>query len=144
MRDPAADALLFYYFTAAQNNNIDLHIKADLPKGLPVAGIPFYTILGNLLENALEACQRQKTGERYIKLNLKWQYEALYMILTNTFDGRIQQYHGKYLSRKHEGTGIGLQSVQEIVKQLHGTVTFTHENHTFQAIVILPSPEEKI
>lgn len=137
--DPAVDALLYYYVSSARREHIDIHVRVELPEDITLPGVQFCTILGNLLENALEACQRlPETAERRIDLRLKWQFRRLYLVLENTCDGQFLRRGHTFLSRKHEGNGIGTASVRELTRRLGGTVEFEPKGNQFRVVLILP------
>ena len=59
------------------------------------------------------------------------------------FSNKIHTVNGKYLSGKHDGTGIGTESVRAVVKRLDGQIRFQTLSDHFQVSVILPA-EQKI
>ena len=60
--NPAANAVLLYFAQQAKNNGIDYIVKTEIPAELGIPETDISVILGNLLENAIEAC-RAETGE---------------------------------------------------------------------------------
>ena len=60
--NPAANAVLLYFAQQAKNNGIDYIVKTEIPAELGIPETDISVLLGNLLENAIEAC-RAETGE---------------------------------------------------------------------------------
>lgn len=137
--DKAVDALLYYYVTAAKKDGVNMTVKIEIPENITLPAVQLCTIAGNLLENALEACQRQTsaTADRYISIHMKWQFSKLYLVTENSFDGDIRCQRDSFISLKHDGLGTGTESVRSIAKQLGGTVEFRVEKERFTAIVIV-------
>ena len=94
-------------------------------------------LLGNLLENAVEACGRQRDGEKFIRLSMKQVGAAIVIVLDNSFSGELKKEGQALLSSKREGAGVGLSSIQEIAKNYHGFVKFEQRGHLFSASVFL-------
>ena len=118
------DALLQYYSAATQRQEIRADLALTIPAGVPLGDVEWCTVLGNLLENALEACQRQSRGERRLSLTSRATEGTLFLLVENTYDGRFDRSEGHILSRKAGGVrcGIGLSSVRETVERHGGTM----------------------
>ena len=138
----AIDSLLYHYLTVAREHGIAATVQAAMPKGTILPDeVAFCTILGNLMENAVEACQRQQEGERFLRLAARCREGRLYLMLENSFDGALSEGRSGYLSRKHEGEGIGIVSVKELTQKLGGDIQFVAEKNLFQAMLMLPVEE---
>ncbi|MBQ6696116.1 MAG: sensor histidine kinase, partial [Lachnospiraceae bacterium] len=138
----AVDSLLYHYISTAKKKGYDIKIQIEVPKNIPIHDeVSFCTILGNLLENALEACERQTTGKHFIHLFVRWQHGNIHILLENSFDGAITTSRNGYFSRKHEGEGIGIISVRKLTEKLGGTAEFLPERNVFQAMLVLPADE---
>lgn len=135
--DSAVDALLYYYDTAARQSHIPFTVKVELPPDKVLPSVALGTILGNLLENALEACQRQAEGAQFIRLTIKWQFSKLYLAVENSYDGKVDRRDGRFFSRKRRGVGVGLSSVEALAAKLGGSAEFRPEADRFLAVVIL-------
>ena len=134
------DALLQYYSAATQRQEIRADLALTIPAGVPLGDVEWCTVLGNLLENALEACQRQSRGERRLSLT-SWATEGtLFLLVENTYDGWFDRSEGHILSRKAGGVrcGIGLSSVRETVERHGGTMDLYPGEDVFQVGITLP------
>ena len=95
-------------------------------------------LLGNLLDNALEACGKQSSRDRRIFTALRMNGTALYLTVENTYDSPIQKSaSGRYLSTKHSGYGVGLEVCEQIVARHNGTLELNDFNGIFKATAIL-------
>ena len=100
-------------------------------------------LFGNLVENAYEACLSSDSAAPSIHLKTAYEHQKFYLRVENTFSNKIHTVNGKYLSGKHDGTGIGTESVRAVVKRLDGQIRFQTLSDHFQVSVILPA-EQKI
>ena len=64
------DALLNQKAQVAKKNNIDIRFKVNDLSGTKVAPMDLVIIIGNLLDNAIEACLKLPAGEREIYAQL--------------------------------------------------------------------------
>ena len=134
----AADSVVGYYCALAKREDIPFRAKLDLPASLPVDEIDMCLVLSNLLENALEASLRTAPGKRQIGLTAYLHAERLLLIeVENTYDGEVKEKDGVFRSSKRKGPGVGIQSVRHIAEKTGGASTFTYQNGTFTAKVML-------
>ena len=136
----AADSVVGYYCALAKRENIPYSVQIDLPECLPVDEINLCLVLSNLLENALEASLRTAPARRRIKLTAYLHGNSLALIqVENTYDGVIREKGGVFQSSKRKGDGVGLQSVRHIAEKTGGASTFTYQDGSFSAKVMLRS-----
>ena len=134
----AADSVVGYYCAMAKRDEIPFRARLDLPETLPVDEIDMCLVLSNLLENALEASLRTAPGRRQIEITACVHADRILLIeVENAFDGEVNEKNGVFRSSKRRENGIGIQSVTRIAEKTGGTSTFTHQNGTFTAKVML-------
>lgn len=134
----AADSVVGYYCAMAKRDEIPFRARLDLPETLPVDEIDMCLVLSNLLENALEASLRTAPGRRQIEITACVHADRILLIeVENAFDGEVNEKNGVFRSSKRRENGIGIQSVTHIAEKTGGTSTFTHQNGTFTAKVML-------
>ncbi len=118
------DSLIGYWYVAAKEKEIDFLINICIPMIMPFKGADICLILGNLLENAVEAAHKAE-GEKYIKVKMKYDKNNLLLFVTNSYEGKLIKTKNQRLkstkpdARNH---GIGLSSVYRAVAKYHGTV----------------------
>ena len=138
--DLMLNAILEYYFSYARSKSIPMEIKADVPEKL-FDSADLSVLVGNLIENAVEAQENLAGEEKFINLKIKTFEDKIYFVVENAFDGVINTKNGQYLSHKRDNraAGIGLQSVHEIVKKYSGELVITTDNKIFKCSAMLES-----
>lgn len=138
-----ADAILNSKLSLAQSKGVAVNAKASVPaSSIPDMGL--CTILGNLLDNAMEACQRLPEGaERFIRVYIAPMKGQLYICVTNTAPGWARRENGRFLSAKPGRDraarhGFGLQQIDRTAKACGGYVNRQQEEGVFATEVMLP------
>ena len=134
------DAILNSKLSLIKSKNIAVNAKAVVPKELAVSDTDLCVIIGNLLDNALEACLRQsEAAARFIRVYIGILKGQLYISVTNSMDGVARRVGGSYLSSKGgEAHGFGLLRIDRITARLGGYVNRRHEEGVFATEVLLP------
>ncbi|MBD5549304.1 MAG: sensor histidine kinase [Lachnospiraceae bacterium] len=101
--------------------------------------IDITTLFGNVLDNAIEACA--KTDEKQISLKIYPFNQFVYIQLTNSFDKKIKcDNKGRPLSDKGKYHGIGLENVENVLRDYNGHIQFTVEEHIFFVEIMFSHP----
>ena len=132
------DAILNSKISLAQAKEITVDAAAIVPKTLPVQAVDMCVIIGNLLDNAMEACIKQgETGTRFIRVYLGVYKEMFYISVSNSVGGTAVKTGRTYLTTKAEG-GFGLARIDKISEKYQGFVNRQHEEGVFATEVMLP------
>ena len=135
---PTVNAIISYYHDQAKEAGAAFNCRVDLPGTFDMPELDLCSILGTLLQNAVEACQRQTSGERSIRVVIGMSGDSMILIrVENTYDHEIRQKDGDFISSKTSGPGIGTSSVRHLTEEYHGVCKFTWENGIFAASVLL-------
>ncbi len=135
----SVDSILSYYLSKAKNNDIIINTSIDLPADFNVDDSDLCIVFGNLLENALESCQRQTTSSKFIMIKVRCiSKKMLAIVIQNSYEGNIILEDGVFKSAKYENkAGIGLSSVKSIAEKYDGSCKFVFNNNIFKAYVLL-------
>ena len=134
------NALLCYYKEQAEKDQVKVTMQVSLFDKIPVTDTELCIILGNLLENAVEACRRMRSQERFIDLELSMVSSALLVVLIkNSFEGAVRRAQdGTFFSTKEKDRkGIGLSSVLNITEKYNGVSRLGYEDQVFQVSLLL-------
>lgn len=134
------DAILNSKLSLIRSKGIEANAKAVVPPELSVSEIDLCVVIGNLLDNAMEACLRQPEGEaRFIRVFLGVLKKQLYLSVSNSMGGTAQKSGGRYLSSKNSAThGFGLLRVDRIAEKYGGYVNRQSEEGVFATELLLP------
>ena len=92
-------------------------------------------IFGNLLENAVEACDRMTEGDKFISLSSSLQNGLLAVTMDNSFDGNFRKEGDRVRSSKRDDFGIGLASVRSLAQKAGGDARFEANGNVFLSSV---------
>ena len=138
----AANALLNYFAQQAQDADVEMDIFVQLPETIRLQESALSVILGNLLENALDACRDITTGEKKITVRGKYSMGAVFFEVSNPYSGTLRKDRtGEYLTTKTHGKGLGLRSVSHIVQLQKGTMELNTDDGIFRVSLLLPEDE---
>ena len=135
------NAVLNYYTEQAKNAGADLIMRIELPEELPFSDVDLCAMIGNILENAVTACQELPPEERSIQFTITTQNDSqLIIVSVNSFSGTVKKQGGRYLSTHRKGSGIGLDSISAAAQRCGGAASFSHdeEKKEFYIDIMLP------
>lgn len=135
----ALDAIISQKIKVMTLKNIDYKLKLQVPRDLDLSKqeIDICAILGNILDNAIEATPSEKS----IKIMLAFKEGKLIFKVKNPYSGIRQQNHNKLRvgsSKRYGRQGIGLRSIKRRVAKYNGYYDFKAVNGEFTAFVVLP------
>lgn len=126
------DGILNVKFEEIKNQGIDFKYDVKMPEGIKLPEFEVITILGNLLDNAIEGVGSIKDN-RYIEVFISYKDSNLLIKIVNTFDGLVIKDNKGFVSRKGEKAyhGIGLENVREQVEKNNGYMNIDTGNCMF-------------
>ena len=138
----AVNAILAFYADKAENHNIRLDVKIQMSDTPVIPETEFCVLLGNLLENALDACQtgrsESKTSQPFIRVcAIQTGTSTLSITVDNTSVFKPTWINEKLVSTKATGSGIGTESIRMIAEQYRGDARFEWKDGVFYASVML-------
>lgn len=138
--NPTVDALLGCKLAAAHRQGIDFEYAVAIPEALPLPATDLSCVLGNLLDNALEACRAitDPDAGKSVDLMMDIHEGCLSICVRNTAPHDPTRSSGAFVSRKGKGHGIGLRNIRYIVRKYAGSLTLQPQEDMFFALVMLP------
>ncbi len=132
------DAILSAKLAQAKSENITVTVKANVPDGLTVSDLELSIIVGNLLDNAIEAC-RGAEGERFIRLFLGMKGKMLYFSMLNAAGAKREKVGGLFKTGKSGAHGFGLRRAEAIIRDHGGWVKYNSEDGAFTSEFLVPA-----
>ncbi len=127
-----------------------IRFDADFRYGGEIPVFDMGIILNNLLDNAIEACEKLETGKGFIRLSLKRKKQFLILYVENSFDGAVPISKGSPLPPTTKQSilpgiitehGIGLENVRDIAERYFGGVNIKVKGDVFHVTVMLQQGE---
>ena len=133
------DAILNSKLNLAASQEIAVNAKATVPPTLSVESIDICVILGNLMDNAIEACMRLADSQkRFIRVYMGSHKGQFYISVTNSAS-EFRRRGQSYLSTKPQvGHGFGLMRIDRITSKYGGAVNRQSEEGVFATEILLP------
>lgn len=135
------DSILSAKLFLAKQQGTKLEFSVMLPDSIPFSDVSLSALLGNLFDNALDACKRLPDGrERFITFHMKAQEDMLVIHIENSFDGIVKKdKNDTILSRKKEPShGIGLKRVRTLIEEVNGFTEIRHSDTIFTVHIMVP------
>lgn len=133
-----ADAILNSKISLAINNGIPVDYKATVPKETTVSDIDLCVVLGNLIDNAVEACEKVPPEKKFIRLYIGRLKEQLYISVSNATNETARKMDEAYISRKRGNHGHGLKRINRVVEKYEGYINRKNEAGVFVTEIMLP------
>ena len=134
------DAILNSKLSLIASRQIRTNAKAFVPAVLTVSDVDLCIIIGNLLDNAMESCERMDVPEdRFLRVYIGVLKQHLYLSVTNSTNETARKaLLGLPSSSKGEGHGFGLKRVDALVSKYDGYLNRQNEPGVFATEIILP------
>ena len=138
-RDKALDYLISSKMALAEQEQIKTKVNIEYPHNTNIRSVDLTTILGNLLDNALEAAKAAPESLRFLNLTIRRINAMLIIKVENGYGDTPIQENGKLLTSKKDKAfhGWGLKSVQTAADRYDGTIRTDYKDHVFQSVVTL-------
>ncbi|RHR86052.1 GHKL domain-containing protein [Roseburia sp. AF15-21] len=131
------DSLLNYKIQKANEVLNVVETKISIPEQLRLHSFDLNVLLGNLLDNAIDASMQ--TENKKLKITIKLDKGILFLNICNSCQ-RIVGGRKNFLETTKEDKvnhGIGLKNVHRIVEKYHGDIEFIYENDSMETDVMM-------
>lgn len=134
------DAILSAKIAQAKAENIAVTVKANVPDALTISDLELSIIIGNLLDNAIEAC-RTVTAERFIRIFISMKGTMLYFSMLNAAGAKKKKTGSLFATHKDGVHGFGLRRAEAILEEHGGWVKYNSEDGAFTSEFLVPAVE---
>lgn len=120
------NSVLAYYVKKAEKKQIEFEILINLPEQIYINDDDLFSIISNMLENAIEAVKKiNKIPKPVVKFECSEKQNYLFIKCQNMFDGNIQYDEDRIITSKSNRNdhGLGLKSIQNIAEEYNGNMT---------------------
>ena len=132
------DAILNSKISLAIHNGIPVDYKATVPKETSVTDIDLCVVIGNLIDNAVESCEKVPKEQQFIRLYIGQFKEQLYISVSNATNETVRKLDAEYITHKRGNHGHGLKRINLIVEKYDGFINRKNEAGVFVTEIMLP------
>lgn len=132
------DAILNSKLSLANEQGISVTCKVKMPEDIRVSDIDICVILGNLLDNALEACKQIEKEKRFIRIYGDVVQSQFYFSVLNSATEQLNFNQKNYISEKRGEHGHGLRRVKLTVDKYDGYIKLRNEPGVFASEIMMP------
>lgn len=140
--NPIVDSVLRIKFGRAKARGIKVETSIRIPRQMQLDHGDIGVLYGNLVDNAVEACSKVPEGQRFVKIENKYQSGILLLVITNSKTGKKNKSL-KTTKKDNIRHGHGVQSVRKVIEKYNGTVSFTDKGDIFEVSAMLYGIEVK-
>lgn len=121
----------------ADSEGIEFSIETNVIGEISLTDRETISLFGNLLDNAIEACEQVQTGKKWIDLKIRKQQGLFYIEVENSMERRPEERKNQLISRKKDSGvhGYGLKNVRQIVDKYDGTYFYEIREKSFITII---------
>lgn len=136
-------ALLYTKTGLAEARKIALHIVVETSlKQISLKARDINMILGNLIDNAMDAVEKLPISERQVAVTIGQDLDGYVLEVQNYGQSIPQDIIGKIfmpgVSTKGRGRGMGLYSIQKLVSKYNGKISIKSDNNGTSFHVVIP------
>lgn len=134
------DALINTKYATAKEKGIEFILKIFIPEELPINQCDIGIVLGNILDNAIEATEKSNSSVKKIEIAMGIKKEALILVVKNPLAGALRKdKDGKLLSTKEDSKkhGYGINSIIRVARKYNGDVIIEEEEGQFVITVTM-------
>ena len=144
------DVIINDKYRQAVKSGTIFRVKFEYRNTDTISAFDMGIVLNNLLDNALEACEKLEQTKRHISLTLKRKNNFLLVEVENSFDGKLQWKDGEEVPAtiKHSGLpdilmehGVGLKNVKDVAERYLGYMNIKTGGGLFKVTVMLQQKE---
>ncbi|MCD8018952.1 MAG: GHKL domain-containing protein [Clostridiales bacterium] len=141
------DGLLSEKMNVAYSKEIPFQVKLDFSQSDFISTFDLCTIMGNLVDNAIEATSKvQSEEERFIEVRGGIAAGCLMVYIVNSYYVAPQMRNGNMHTTKANSHqhGLGIRNVRHILEKYDGNLSVsTEKGNVFIASILIPLPEEQ-
>ncbi len=137
------DSLINFKMQKLYDTKVNTHIKVNIPTEINISPYDLTVILGNLLENAIDAVLKCK-DEKKLSIIINYDKGNYTIMIDNTYFGKIITNGDRYKTTKKDKNlhGLGIESVKKTLEKYNTNLVLNHTDNMFSAFVSIPNTEK--
>lgn len=132
------DAILNSKLSIAEKAEIPIRCDVQVPETIPISDVDLCVMLGNLLDNAIESCNKVEASYRFLRVYILVNGQQFYASIQNSAKEELDFNEANYISTKRGNHGLGLKRVQLLVDHYDGYLNLKNEPGIFASEITIP------
>ncbi|WP_297713315.1 sensor histidine kinase [Clostridium sp.] len=133
----AVDSILSSKINLAKEKGVEIGLELNVSSEIKLSNVEICTLLGNLLDNSIEACEKVEKN-KFITLKILGIDDKLIIRIRNSTNGSLKEVGGIFKTTKIRGMhGIGLSQIDSVVEKYGGYIKRVHENNIFDTAIMI-------
>lgn len=139
------DSLVNLMLERAKRELGDVRCRVSVPRELDIPAFDWNIILGNLMDNAIEAAV--KSEDRFLQIRIHYRKGMLFIDVRNSYSGKLVKSEDRYLSTKEydrgdesQVHGLGIKNVRRIVEKYDGNMEISDADGIFEVRIMMYVP----
>lgn len=130
------DSVLNYMISKAKQVLKEVNVKVNIPSDI-ASHFNINVIIGNLLENAIEAAVN--TENKILDIDIHYKQGVLYLDISNSYSNKVTVKEHRFLTSKEDDHkhGIGLDNVKKMVEEHNGVLQFCYDENMFRVKIMM-------
>jgi len=135
-----ANSILGYYSLMAKEAGIEFYCTCSIQKQLSVSDTDLCIVLGNAVENAIEACKKLDNPETgFVSVEARTKNDQLLIKVENSCNGCLNIQNGDFISTKKEKFhGLGMKNIRRVVEAYGGFTKVEYNGKIFTLLAAFP------
>ena len=138
-RNTHVDAIINSKLSLAKSKRIAIDITVNIPNQLKVQDVDLCVVIGNLLDNAIQACEAIECEARFIRIYMGIFKKQLYISVANSTSEMTRKKVFELTTRKQGDHGHGLKRINQVVTKYQGYINRQNEPGVFVTEIMLPN-----
>lgn len=132
------DSILNFKLQEAEQHGISVSLELNIPEQLNITSFDMSVILGNLLDNAINACSKLEKEKR-LDVKIKYKRGRLIIKISNTYNGDLNYRGNKLITSNEdkENHGMGIKNIKFALDKYSGEMEIEHTEDIFTVILLM-------
>ena len=124
----------------AEKQKTQMQISTEVFTTLPFSDREIISLFGNLLDNAIEACEKLEEEKRMVKIEVRKHHSMFMLIVENSCEAHAQVRKGIFRTTKKDDRmhGYGIHNVRKTVKNHGGQFQYGSRGENFYVKILIP------
>lgn len=135
-----ANSMIGYYWLQAKKLDIQFVSRSKISKNTVMQDSDLCIVLGNGLENAIEACKKLEESEiRFVAIEATTINNQFLLKIRNSYNGELDMTDGSIASTKDARShGLGIHSMEKVIAAYEGFIRMEHDEKEFVFMASVP------